>query len=297
MSYYLIDIDTKLDFSKIIIGNTININEELQKVYIYYLDDTPKELFIKIPPVRLIYNYKNLKYNQIKLPIYPNWDKTIKFIKLIKKLEKFIRLNINCENAIFVNSIDKTNNISSIKLNISPQLKIKSGINNILLDNLKVNSEIECIINISHVWLKKNSYGLSLSCYQIKYYPRVDEENIDFFDKPSKDTSTKDYISCNNISCNKDYISCNNISCNKDYTISNKDYISCNKDYTISNKDYMSGNNISCNKDYISCNKDYISSNKDYISSNKNSYTCIKPVMFISSTILNEAIIKLNKIK
>ena len=124
--------------------------------------------------------------------------------------------------------------------------------------------------------VKKNSYGLSLSCYQIKYYPRVDEENIDFFDKPSKDTSTKDYISCNNISCNKDYIS-------------------CNKDYTISNKDYISGNNISCNKDYITGNKDYISGNN--ISCNKNSYTCIKPVMFISSTILNEAIIKLNKIK
>ena len=251
MSYYLIDIDTKLDFSKIIIGNTININEELQKIYIYYLDETPKEIFIKIPPIRLIYNYKNLKYNQIKLPIYPNWDKTIKFIKLVKKIEKFIRLNINCENSIFVNSIDKIDNLSSIKLNISPQLKINSTINNISLSDFKINSEIECIINISHVWLKTNSYGLSLSCYQIKYFPRVDEESIDFFDDPIKDY-TNDYT-ISNIN-------------NKDYTITNTN----NKDYTINNKNY----NI-------------------YESAPIN----VKPLMLISSSILNDAITKLNKIK
>ena len=233
MSYYLIDIDTELDFNKLIIGNTLHINDDLQKVYIYYIDETPKELYIKIPPVRLIYNYKNLKFNQIKLPIYPNWDKTKKFVKLIKKLEKFIRLNVNCENAVFVNSIEKNNNISSIKLNIPTNLKINSIIDT-SLSELKVNGEIECIINISYVWLKKNSYGLSLSCYQLKYNPRIEEINFDFFDPQTKNIS-------------------NNI---------------VNKDINIIKSNIIESPQIN-----------------------------VKPVMFISSTILNDAIIKLNRIK
>ena len=60
---------------------------------------------------------------------------------------------MNCENSVFVNSIDKNNNISSIKLNVPTNLKINSMINTSLSD-LNVNGEIECIINISYVWLK-----------------------------------------------------------------------------------------------------------------------------------------------
>lgn len=200
MSYYLIDINTEVDFTKIIIGDPVYINDELQKIYIYYLDDKPKEILIKIPPIRLIYNYKNLKYNQIKLPIYPNWDRTIKFIKLLKKIEKFIKSNIKCDHGEFINSIEKNQNISSIKLNINPDIKISSLINT-SLHELKPNSEVECIINVSFIWLKKKSYGLSLSCHQLKYTPKIDESNVDFFDdiKPissninsiSKSTHTK----------------------------------------------------------------------------------------------------------
>jgi hypothetical protein len=233
MSYYLIDIDTELDFSKLIIGNTLYISDDLHKVYIYYMDEIPKEIFIKVPPLRLIYNYKNLKFNQIKLPIYPNWDKTKKFIKMIKKIEKFIRLNVNCENAVFVNSIEKNNNISSIKLNIPTNLKINSVINTSLND-LKINGELECIINISYVWLKKNSYGLSLSCYQLRYNPRVEEIDIDFFDPPSKNIS-------------------NNI---------------INKEINMIKPNIIESPQVN-----------------------------VKPLMFISSSILNDAITKLNKIK
>ena len=203
MSYYLIDIDTKLDFNKIIIGDIININENLQKIYIYYLDEIPKEIIVKIPPLRLMYNYKNLKYNQIKLPIYPNWNRTKKFIKFIKKIEKFIKLNINYSDYNFINSIDKNENISSIKLNIPPNLKIYStnntSSNDILLGDLKINGEIECIINISYIWLKNKSYGLSLSCYQLKYTPRVDDIDIDFFDKPLKKIVQVDTVKKSNI--------------------------------------------------------------------------------------------------
>jgi len=183
MNYFTIDNNTDLDFNKIILGKPIIINSELTKIYIYYLDDKPKEIFIKIPNIRLINTYKNLKFNQIKLPIYPLWENTIKFIKLIKKIEKYIRLNINLNNSIFVNSIEKYNNISTLKLNINQDIKINSPIST-SLSELKINGEIEGILTMPYVWIKKNSYGLSLSCFQLKYYPRIEEYSYDFFDDP-----------------------------------------------------------------------------------------------------------------
>jgi len=190
MNYFTIDNNTDFDFNKIILGKPITINSELTKIYIYYLDDKPKEIFIKIPNIRLINSYKNLKYNQIKLPIYPLWENTIKFIKLIKKIEKYIRLNINLENSIFVNSIEKYNNISTLKLNINQDIKVNSTIST-SLSELKINGEIEGFLTMSYVWIKKNSYGLSLSCFQLKYYPRIEEYNYDFFDDPIVVSNTK----------------------------------------------------------------------------------------------------------
>lgn len=182
MSYFIIDINTEFDINKIILGTPVVVNEELIKVYIYYLDeDVPKELILKIPPIRLIYSYKNLKFNQIKLPIYPIWDGTTKFIKLLKKIEKYVRLNVTCEKGVFVNSIEKTNNLTTLKMNVTPNVKISSQIYT-SLSELKINGEVETLCNIPYVWIKKNTYGLSLSCYQIKYTPRIEEIDVDFFD-------------------------------------------------------------------------------------------------------------------
>ena len=47
MSYFIIDNKTEIDFNKIIISKPININEETSRLYLYYLDDIPKEIFIK----------------------------------------------------------------------------------------------------------------------------------------------------------------------------------------------------------------------------------------------------------
>lgn len=188
MSYFIIDINTEFDINKIILGTQVTVNDELTKVYIYYLDnDVPKEIFLKIPPLRLIYTYKHLKFNQIKLPIYPIWDGTSKFIKLLKKIEKHVRVSINCDKSVFVNSIEKTDNLTTLKMNVSQNVKISSPIYTSLSD-LKINGEIETMCNISYVWIKKNSYGLSLGCYQIKYTPRIEELDIDFFDVKKQET-------------------------------------------------------------------------------------------------------------
>ena len=194
MSYFIIDINTDFDINKIIIGTPVTLNDELVKVYIYYLDeDIPKEIILKIPPLRLIYSYKNLKFNQIKLPIYPIWDNTTKFIKLVKKIEKYVRINVNCDKGIFVNSIEKSDKLTTLKMNITQNVKISSSICTSIYD-LKINGEIETLCNISYVWIKKTTYGLSLSCCQIKYTPRIDELEIDFFDVKKQNIIKKEII-------------------------------------------------------------------------------------------------------
>jgi hypothetical protein len=246
MSYFIIDINTEFDINKIILGTPVIVNDELTKVYLYYLDnDTPKEIFLKVPPLRLIYSYKNLKFNQIKLPIYPIWSNTTKFIKLIKKIEKHIRVNINCDKGVFVNSIEKADNLTTLKMNITQNVKISSQIYTSLGD-LKINGEIETITNISYIWIKKNSYGLSLSCYQIKYTPRVEEIDIDFFDNIKNQNNQ-----------------------NKELTLKNRELILQNKEITSQNKMSI--------VDTPAIN--------------------IKPLMVLSSSMLNDAITKLNKVK
>ncbi len=183
MSYFLYDLNTKFNFDKLIIGKQIKINDELSKYYIYYLDDKPKSLLVKVPPTRIIYNYKNNKYEQIKLPLYPLWEKNIIFINFIKELEKKIKsyLSLNKE---FSKSIDKKDNINTLKFYIQ-----KTN----TFHNYEINSEIECIINISYIWEKETTYGISIYNYQTKYIPRIDELNIDFFDEEIKENKIIEY--------------------------------------------------------------------------------------------------------
>jgi hypothetical protein len=256
MSYFIIDINTDFDLDKIIIGKPVMINDELTKIFIYYLDNNiPKEIIIKTPPFRLIYTYKNLKYNQIKLPIYPIWENTNKFIKLIKKIEKYIRVNIKCEKSIYTNSIEKNDSITTLKLNVTPDVKISSQLYTSLAD-LKVNGEIETIFNISYIWVKKNSYGLSLSCHQIKYTPRIDELNIDFFDENKNTTQLDNYKYTNNTTQLDNYKYTNNTTQLDNYKYKE------NKIHII---------------DTPSIN--------------------IKPMLLISTSLLSDAITKLNKVK
>lgn len=199
MSYYLLDLTTDIDFDNIILGNEIQINENIKKIYIYYLDTKPKEMLVNLPTVRSIFNYKNIKYNQIKLPIYPLWDKSSIFIKFIKKLEKYIQQKIKI-NKNYSNCLEKKERITTLKINISSK-------NKLLLTDLKINSEIEGLINIPYIWIKEDNWGLSLYDYELKIIPKIENLNIDFYDEIYN--SPKIYkiplqISFNKESINKD---------------------------------------------------------------------------------------------
>ena len=170
MSYYLIDFglsNINFNFDNLIIGRKIKSDQDNSKYYIYYQkehNDTPKEIFIKLPRIRLIYNLANQKFNQLNIPIYPNWEQTNKFINFIQNLESnindcFSNKRINKE---WISIINKKNSLNFIKTNVYENYKITSDIENkkITLNDFKINGQIDVVIKISYVWSKNNKIGL-----------------------------------------------------------------------------------------------------------------------------------------
>jgi hypothetical protein len=192
MSYYLIDFgSSKVDFNfdNLIIGRKIKSDTDNSKYYIYYQNEpneTPKEIFIRLPKLRLIYNLANQKFNQLNIPIYPNWEQTNNFIKFIQKLELdindcFSNKKINKE---WVSIINKKNTLNFIKTSIYENYKITSDIENknVSFDDFKLNGQIDVVIKLSYIWCKNNKIGLSSQLYQLKYFAPPDQLDINFID-------------------------------------------------------------------------------------------------------------------
>jgi hypothetical protein len=59
-----------------------------------------------------------MKFNQIKLPLYPIYEKTKKFFTFIKLLENYVKENIET-NSIFCKSIEKTNTLKTLKIKLN----------------------------------------------------------------------------------------------------------------------------------------------------------------------------------
>jgi hypothetical protein len=186
MSYHLVDI-TKEDtqYSEVVIGKKINL-DNMSKYYIYCKSnemDDPKEIYIKVPKLRLIYNLANQKYSQVKIPIYPNWKNTDKFIDFIKKMEDEILSNISKKKEIS-SLVSKKNGLMFIKTRINDDLKITSNLNDkVTLNDFKLNGMIEMIIKINYVWVCEDKIGLSSQLYQIKYHAPPEQLDVDFIDE------------------------------------------------------------------------------------------------------------------
>lgn len=201
MSYYLIDFGSpKIDFNfdNLIIGRKIKSDQDNSKYYIYYQkeqNETPKEIFIRLPRVRLIYNLANQKYNQLNIPIYPNWELTNNFINFIQKLEGdidecFSNKKINKE---WISIINKKNSLHFIKSSIYENYKITSDIENkkVSLTDFKINGQIDVVIKLSYIWCKNNKLGLSSQLYQLKYFAPPDQLDINFIDPEESDDFKK----------------------------------------------------------------------------------------------------------
>lgn len=195
MSYYLLDFTNKkndFDFDNLVIGRKIKMDQDSCKYYIYYQtesSETPKEIYIRLPNLRLIYNLANHKFNQVNIPIYPNWDMTEYFVDFIQTFEANIQecyqnKNIKKE---FVSLISKKNLLRFIKTNLNDKVKITSNLDKeVTLNDFKINGQIDMVIKLSYIWCKGNKMGLSSQLYQIKYLAPPDQLDINFIDTEEK---------------------------------------------------------------------------------------------------------------
>ncbi len=192
MSYYLIDFSKKqidFNFDNLVIGKKIKLDQDNCKYYLYYQteqSETPCEIYVKLPKLRLIYNMANHKYDKISIPIYPNWDLTTSTIEWFKKFESDIQ-DCFSESKVqreFVSILSKANTLNLIKCYINDNPKITSNIENksIGLADFKINGQIELVIKLSYIWGNKTKYGLSSSIYQIKYHGPPEQLEINFID-------------------------------------------------------------------------------------------------------------------
>lgn len=200
---HLIDLsrsNNTFSFDDFIIGRKIKFDKDNSKYYVYYqptTDDAPKEIYLKLPKLRLIYGMGNNKYSQTKLPIYPNWDKTESMIKFIKKLESnILKCFTESYPNIEINSlISKKNMLNFIRVNLPEKYKITSDIGqNVKLTDFKITGEIEMVIKISYIWNRENKIGLSSELYQIKYYAPAEQLGIDFIDFIDEKTKSIEVI-------------------------------------------------------------------------------------------------------
>jgi hypothetical protein len=190
MSNYLIDINniSNFNYDNIIIGTKIQTTNSNSKYYIYYHEKgcSPKDIYIRLPKVRLIYNLSNSKYTQLSIPLYPLWDELNLIIKFIKKLENNIISKLN-DIETYSNIINKKNGMNFLKTNYNENsIKITSNMigTKTLLSDFKINGEIEMIIKLDYIWVKSKKCGLSINLYQIKYYPPASQIDFDFIDEP-----------------------------------------------------------------------------------------------------------------
>jgi hypothetical protein len=191
MSYYLINLEKKYECETehIIIDNKMDIDEDSSRFLIYYLEDEiPKEIYLKLPKIRLINDWSNYKYNQLKIRITPKYEKTDRIIEIINALEEKIKTSkqFNKKKKLEFVSIltkDKCYHLKTFfqenKTKISSDVKGK----NIKITDFKNNGEIQMVLKLNHIWQKNDKFGLSSQLYQIKYFAPPDEQNINFIDK------------------------------------------------------------------------------------------------------------------
>lgn len=174
MNDLVLTIDNYKDYlDQIILGKKLQMDNST-KYPVYMETDIPDNLIIKTPPIRLIFSYTNQIYNNINLPLYPNYSKMKSFIKMIKEIEEKMQ-TINKDEMEWVSNIKKTKKLKSLKLNFPKNNELIKIISNDPLvkniNNLQSGGMVQLIIYGSHLWKKNEGKrsGLNLEICQIKY--------------------------------------------------------------------------------------------------------------------------------
>ena len=192
MNNLIIDVNNDPEaLNKIILSKKINFDNS-SKYFIYITDELGNlsNLIIKIPPVRLLYNYNNNNYNQVNFPLNPNYCKVKKFNSLILTLENYLQELLNKPKLNWISSIKKIKTVKYIKVNyFDKKIKILSKDNISSINNFEAGSEVEVALHVSSLWIKDKKVGINFDICQIKYTSLLFDDN--FFGNIIKKSSNK----------------------------------------------------------------------------------------------------------
>ena len=208
MNNTIIDINNYEEkINNIILSKKISF-DNVSKYLIYSSDskdDTSNlnNVIIKMPPIRLLYNYSNQSYNQINFPLNPTYSKTKKFTSLISHLEDKLQELLNKPHLEWVTGLKKIKSIKNIKLNYFKKDNVKIISNNKIvkhINDFEVGSEVEIIIYLSHLWVKNERIGINYDICQIKYTSLKTMLDINMFTETKQKTERDTPITNNTMS-------------------------------------------------------------------------------------------------
>ena len=193
MSYFLINLENESELENfkienLIIDSKIELDSDNNKYLLYYIDESiSKEIYIKLPKIRLTNDWTHLKYNQLKIRITPKYDKTDRIINFINLLENTIKANkkfVKKTKLEFISLLikEETHYVKTFFQENKTKVSSNSKQKDIKITDFKNNGEIQMVLKINNIWHKNNKYGLSSQLYQIKYFVPPEILNIDFID-------------------------------------------------------------------------------------------------------------------
>lgn len=166
--------ETNLD--KLYYNNPIKIDTNKIKVKVYVKNkDTFDKIVIKTPKSLIAYDPSKTKFNSLSLSLQPLTQELENFCSFFKKIDKCNKKHLKeiKSDIKYQSCIKKTNQSSKIMqfamFKDCPVFSSSKKRKNINI--LKLDMEVSCFLELTHLWIKDGKAGTCWKVVQLKYYP------------------------------------------------------------------------------------------------------------------------------
>ncbi len=181
--------------------NKISTNNNSYNIFMNYLHDTKRKDFIIQTPILLcmfgLSSFGNNKYLDLSFVNIDNDEKIRDMRDCINKINKHVLKHMRYKHkkykSQFINSLKPNNGIyhERLRSSISDDILIFDKYNNkTTLDSIKSRTLVKALINVSHVWINNDKFGLYYNIVQLKTYGKLILNDYQFID----DDSDKPYV-------------------------------------------------------------------------------------------------------
>ncbi len=129
-------------------------------------------IIIKTPRCKLAYDPNKNKYNSLSLLLHPLSNELKEFYKLIKRIDKKNKQNLQKENIKYKSCVTKTKygtKIAQFNIFENCQIFSKSKKKKKLID-ISLDDEVSLFIELNHLWISGKKAGCNWNIIQIRYY-------------------------------------------------------------------------------------------------------------------------------